>query len=460
MTTTITPLRFSSGTTQIRHYNKESLTGAPLVLPLHLLCNTDDDLRAENIAINSRKPIAWMDQRAAHDRTAVICGSGPSIRDREHEIRDAMANGATVFALNGAAKWLNSIGITPDVQVMIDARPENADLLGTARHYMLASQCHPDVVDQVGDDVTLVHVLWERLDESLPRYGKDYTVIGSAATVGTMATFIAYAMGYRDLRLYGYDSSHKTEGDSHALPQPMNDGEPCGWVQWNGKNYLCSLVMKQQAEEWKVVHASLADLGCVVRVIGDGLLPDMVNTPVEQLPEKDKYERMWAVPAYRAFSPAQEIVDQIAEFVPPGVRVMDFGCGTGRAAVELAKRGYQPVLVDFAGNCRDSEAMDLPFIEQDLTEPICTWAAWGYCCDVMEHIPPDDVGKVLWNISTAVENCFFRIETRPDSFGPAVLGMALHLSVYPDAWWLEKLRRYWPDVEAKGDGIFLCRRSD
>ena len=36
----------------------------------------------------------------------------------------------------------------------------------------------------------------------------------------------------------------------------------------------------------------------------------------------------------------------VAALVPPGARVLDAGCGTGRVAVELARRGYDVVGVD------------------------------------------------------------------------------------------------------------------
>jgi 2-polyprenyl-3-methyl-5-hydroxy-6-metoxy-1,4-benzoquinol methylase len=38
--------------------------------------------------------------------------------------------------------------------------------------------------------------------------------------------------------------------------------------------------------------------------------------------------------------------DHVAALVPPGARVLDAGCGTGRVAVELARRGYDVVGVD------------------------------------------------------------------------------------------------------------------
>lgn len=36
----------------------------------------------------------------------------------------------------------------------------------------------------------------------------------------------------------------------------------------------------------------------------------------------------------------------VAALVPPGARVLDAGCGTGRVAIELARRGYEVVGVD------------------------------------------------------------------------------------------------------------------
>jgi len=41
--------------------------------------------------------------------------------------------------------------------------------------------------------------------------------------------------------------------------------------------------------------------------------------------------------------------DRCAALVPPGSRVLDAGCGTGRVAVELARHGYRAVGVDLDG---------------------------------------------------------------------------------------------------------------
>jgi len=167
--------------------------------------------------------------------------------------------------------------------------------------------------------------------------------------------------------------------------------------------------------------------------------------------------RMWMHDSYRTISPGEIMVPDIADFCETGP-LIDFGCGTGRAAVELTRRGYKVMLVDFAENCRDDEAVPLYFLAWDLSRPIPLRAPYGYCCDVMEHIPPEQVDDVLANMREACsEGVFFRIEHELDGHGPATLGRPLHLSVQDAAWWYKKLREHWASVESKGDGVFLAR---
>lgn len=55
--------------------------------------------------------------------------------------------------------------------------------------------------------------------------------------------------------------------------------------------------------------------------------------------------------------------------VPPGSRVLDAGCGTGRVAIELARRGYGVVGVDLDSSMLDvagERAPELPWLQADL----------------------------------------------------------------------------------------------
>lgn len=59
----------------------------------------------------------------------------------------------------------------------------------------------------------------------------------------------------------------------------------------------------------------------------------------------------------------------VASLAPPGGSVFDAGCGTGRVAIELARRGFQVVGVDLDTGMLDAaraKAADLTWHEADL----------------------------------------------------------------------------------------------
>lgn len=184
--------------------------------------------------------------------------------------------------------------------------------------------------------------------------------------------------------------------------------------------------------------------------------------------EQDIYQAMWQRPEYRAVAPgeycAQEFLRQARP--PKGASVIDFGCGTGRGALQLALFGGLDVtMIDFTNNCLDddirpileTQSHALRFIQADLTKQIPANAAYGFCTDVLEHIPPADVDKVLRNCLRAAQHVFFQIATEDDVCG-AMIGHPLHLSVHPYAWWLAKFNEldcviHW-SREDKGSVLF------
>lgn len=419
---------------QVTHWNPGAT--APLILPVNVICNTSDEDLHRNIKANSAREVQqrrrWVKSEDAHDKIAVLVGSGPSLADTVEDVRAHQANGATIFAMNGAAAYLSRRGICPDFQVIIDPREETKQLLGPAKDHLLASQCHPALFE-ARPYAKLYHLQIEGIDDDLPTYDHPFALVGGAASVGNTSTVLAYVLGYRTLHLYGYDSSHR-DAQSHAFHQKMNDGEPNCLVLWNGKEYRTSLTMKLQAEKAQETLRALEAAGCTIHVHGSGLLPDMWNTPPENLSEREKYIRMWSVAGYRQHSPGEEAAGAFLSVVKPDGLVIDFGSGTGRGALAISKAGVPVFMVDFASNCRDNAVMHLPFLEQDLTQPCALRAPYGYCTDVMEHIPPAQVETVIKNIMESAATVFFQIATVPDQFG-AVINQRLHLTVEPHDWW-------------------------
>jgi SAM-dependent methyltransferase len=168
-------------------------------------------------------------------------------------------------------------------------------------------------------------------------------------------------------------------------------------------------------------------------------------------PEALKYGKMWEREEYRRVAPGEDLADLFLNLAQPkpGSDVIDFGCGTGRGGAALLERGKMRVtLVDFVRNCLDQKVQDLitarpddfRFVKHDLETTLLMGVEFGYCTDVMEHIPEARVPVVLTNILASARHVFFSISTDEDRCG-TLIGERLHLTTQKYGWWLEQFSR-------------------
>ena len=203
-----------------------------------------------------------------------------------------------------------------------------------------------------------------------------------------------------------------------------------------------------------------------------GYAPKVAITPGN--PEAAKYGKLWTYPQYRAIAPGESLAPIFIHQAKPaqGADVIDFGCGTGRGARALVSAGLRVTMVDFVKNCLDDDVREMlathatamRFVKADLEQPLPVIAEFGFCTDVLEHIPPDRVGRVLDNILKAAQHVFFSIATVEDSCG-ALIGEPLHLSVHPHAWWLEQFAKrdcviHWQHEEETGSLLYVSAWQD
>jgi SAM-dependent methyltransferase len=182
-------------------------------------------------------------------------------------------------------------------------------------------------------------------------------------------------------------------------------------------------------------------------------------------PEAIKYGRLWAMPEYRDVAPGEVFATVFLQQARPrhGSHVIDFGCGTGRGAVALHDVGLKVTMLDFARNCLDDAVRErisenFAFKKHDLENPSPVIAEYGFCTDVMEHIPLAKAGLVLDNILRAAKHCFFSISTQDDIRGD-LIGEKLHLTVQPYEWWMERFRErhcviHWSEELSRGYSCF------
>lgn len=244
--------------------------GGAARLNLHLSVNTDVSKILANVWTN-RESAPWICTTPEHAAEAMIIGTGPSMLDTIELIRDYAMRGGNIFALNNAAKILAEHGIPSHYQVILDARPSNVEFISHARTYLLGSQCDPSLFEAASGNILQWHPVIDGLAEMFPE--APITLIGGGTTVGLSAMALAYAMGYRKLHLFGYDSSFRGK-QMHASPQSRNDAERSTFdVTVNEKTFTTNAAMAKQAELFPQLANSLSELGVEIKIYGDGLLP-------------------------------------------------------------------------------------------------------------------------------------------------------------------------------------------
>lgn len=204
-----------------------------------------------------------------------------------------------------------------------------------------------------------------------------------------------------------------------------------------------------------------------------------------QAAERETYEEMHCVSAYTEFSPGErflpvflDMVDhhrlwEEVELFPE--TILDAGCSSGKSALALDDiRGehiFRPFMMDLTDSGLVDEARrraklatrengGIPFAEGCLWELMGRTFDWVYCCDVLEHIPPEFTMLVISRLlEAATKGVFLSIALQADNFG-AWVGKPLHQTVQSYQWWHDRLSELGEIVEARDlltNGLYLVR---
>lgn len=172
--------------------------------------------------------------------------------------------------------------------------------------------------------------------------------------------------------------------------------------------------------------------------------------------ETEKYADLWStIETYSQDAPGETnvplFVAMAGERLQPKQTILDAGCGSGKGAVALSKLGLDLTvcLCDLtdAGLTDEARAMDR-------FRSSCLWKFslpgwnWIYCCDVLEHIPPEYTMLTIQRMLDSADYSFFTISLVPDQFGIWV-GERLHLTVQPFVWWRDRFRDLGTLIEAR-----------
>lgn len=216
----------------------------PLVEPKYI------KLAIENVHKNVDLEFQLLnDMQPVKDKSAAVVGAG------QWDINDILAH-ETVFAVGKrAATRLNAAGRQPDF-LIITGHGQTGPL-PPATHYFIAAMCDTKLLSRYPS--TMFHAV-------IDGYGSHYHPKGQAKipggiSAGLTAINIVFVMGYREMHLFGYDSSG--EGDI------ILDVE--------GDRFNTTFSLFQQAANFTRSAQILCNKGVRIFVHGTGLLPKLIT---------------------------------------------------------------------------------------------------------------------------------------------------------------------------------------
>lgn len=408
------------------------------ILQLEMVVNTTDKELLTNLKFCKSLGLPSLPLMEANKKTLAIVGSGPSLRDTWGLIpRDA-----EIMALNGAYKFLRTKGIIPTYFAMLDSRQVNVNFLQDLHPnstYLLASQSHPDVFMRLKGRVVGVFHL------STPTTRRIFTdedlYVGGGGTIGLTALGLAMAMGYRNVILYGYDSSFSGE-ERHVLHQPQNDSQSTLDVWVKDRKYTTSHAMAAQTMDffpfWSAIKKECPEFE--VHLIGNGLFYDYVvtnNGPMTREKELAKYAEAYLQPDYGM---TKERYDGIVRLVSEvsGESYLDVSTGRGETLDIARKHGF--------GVVSGTETVDALLNEHvgfgvlpNLSIPDKAYDVVSLF-EVIEHLVPDDVEASLYELTRIARRHIFISASVSECW---LGGVNLHPSARPLDQWQELFTKVW-----------------
>lgn len=241
------------------------------IMPLKLIrgvCASQDEVERNVLATLASEYVPFNGLLGKSSGPVSIVGSGPSLkRTYQNLVGD-------VIACNGAHDFLIERGIVPRFCMMFDAHEHMSDFVTPDPNvtYLIASRCHRSVFEKLKDSRVVVwHAKGDPcLDGLLADAGRMEPMLHGGSAAVTRTLFLAHAMGWKEVHLFGADSSF--EDDEHHVGRTLvPEDEMRVWA--GGGWFRTTAWMAGQVEDFKLMAPDLTWLGMQIVLHGDGLLP-------------------------------------------------------------------------------------------------------------------------------------------------------------------------------------------
>lgn len=246
-------------------------------IPGHCVVDTEGCRRNVDSALRrGLRVCGWAPKRTG---TLAIVGSAPSVKRYVDELK---AWPGEIWAVNGAYRFLLDHGIVAHAFVGLDPVPELKEYV-ERRHerttFLMSSVCDPSVFDELKDaDLWL----WHSKQNDFP-YPPGEQVVGGGTTCLTRAPFLAHMVGWRDITLYGGDSSFEEGEYCYRTGSFSQDTDrPKFEVEIGGKVFLTEMNLLKQVPVFGVMETMFNG---VLKFKCGGLLEAYLASPVMQFKE-------------------------------------------------------------------------------------------------------------------------------------------------------------------------------
>ena len=254
-------------------------------------CATQAQMNANVEATLARGYTRINEYLNAFSGEVAIVGAAPSISRTCHELQ------GDVLAINSAIKFLLDQGIVPKFGMIWDADPicVNFAIPHPDITYLLGARCDPSVHERLKDCRT---ICWHaggdhNIKEFLESKNLNEPMINGGSAGVTRAMFLAVALGYRKLHVYGADSSYSMDGRTHINGSLVPEKDLMIWIG-NGKGkalYRTTPEWCAQVNEFRDIYALFRhpNINIEIEAHCDGMLQRMW----ELMRAKEHYGLIW-----------------------------------------------------------------------------------------------------------------------------------------------------------------------
>lgn len=273
----------------MKHASKEEVEqaeAAGLPLPLfHLAlsmegCFTEVQMNSNFFATLDRGYTPINGYLDLYQGACSIVGAGPSIEKSYKDLK------GDVLAINSAIGYLLEKGVVPKFAMIWDCDPvcEQFAVPHPEIIYLIASRVHPKVFERLKDckivvwhaagDLNIIELM--NKPEVISKQQIHEPLINGGTAGVTRAIYVAYSLGYREINIFGGDSSYS--GDkTHIIKSLVPEKDIIISIGNSPPTYFrttpewCS-----QVQEYRFIYMVMS-CGCGVemKVFGEGMLKTM-----------------------------------------------------------------------------------------------------------------------------------------------------------------------------------------